>query len=95
MIGIIAKLKVKDGRGAEFKAQTARMSFVVERDEPGCVFYRSYTTDDPDRFVALELYEDQAAVDAHGAAPHTAAAVEEIGPMLDGDLDVIHMEQVW
>ncbi len=95
MIGLIVKLRVKQGQGTAFAEHTARMSHTVESQEPGNVFYRGYYTDDPDAFVALEAYEDQAAVDAHGASAHVAKAMETVGPMLDGDLEVVTLTQVW
>lgn len=95
MIGVIAKLKVKAGMGPAFAAQVARMSRTVETAEPGNVFYRGYHTEHPDRFVALEVYRDRAALDAHGKSPHVAAAMPEVGQMLDGDLSVEVLEQVW
>lgn len=95
MIGMIVKLKVKQGQGPAFAAQTARMSHTVETKEPGNIFYRAYRTDDPDAFVAMEVYKDAAAVEAHGASDHVAAAMGTVGPMLDGDLEVLTLTQVW
>jgi quinol monooxygenase YgiN len=41
------------------------------RAEPGCRAYRVHrSTSDPRRFFLYELYDDQAALDAHRAAPH-------------------------
>jgi len=95
MIGIIAKLKLKPGQGPAFEHHMARMTHRVESNEPGNLFYRGYRTDDPDGFVALEVYQDQAAVEAHRDSAHVAAAMPVVGPMLDGDLEVEMLEQVW
>jgi quinol monooxygenase YgiN len=39
--------------------------------EPGCRMYLAHrSTTDPSRFLLYEQYDDQAALDAHRAAPH-------------------------
>lgn len=41
------------------------------RAEPGCRMYLAHrSTSDPRRFFLYEQYDDQAALDAHRAAPH-------------------------
>jgi autoinducer 2-degrading protein len=41
------------------------------RAEPGCRMYLAHrSTTDPRRFFLYEQYDDQAALDAHRAAPH-------------------------
>ena len=88
MIGVIAKLRTKPDRAADFEAQTIEMAKTVAAKEPGCHFYNAYRTDDPNVFVALELYEDQAAYDAHGASDHVAEAMQTVPDMLEGGMDV-------
>jgi quinol monooxygenase YgiN len=95
MIGIVAKLRVKPDRAEEFAAQTVALTKVVAAKEPGCVFYDLYRTDDPAAFVALELYETQADVDAHGASDHVAETMKTVPDMLDGDMDVDILKQVY
>lgn len=95
MIGVIAKLRVKPGQGPAFQEQVAGMTVKVEGNEAGNLFYRGYHTDDPEAFVALEAYQDQAALEAHRTSDHVAAAMPVVGGMLDGDLEVDVVEQVW
>lgn len=95
MIGVIAKLRVKPGQGAAFQEQVAGMTTKVEGNEAGNHFYRGYRTEDPDAFVALEAYQDQAALEAHRTSDHVAAAMPVVGAMLEGDLEVDVVEQVW
>jgi quinol monooxygenase YgiN len=41
------------------------------RAEPGCRMYLAHrSTSDPTKFLLYEQYDDQAALDAHRAAPH-------------------------
>jgi len=56
MIGIIAKLRTKDGQAEAFAAQSAEMAMKVVAAEPENVFYNTYRDqNDPNVFVALEL----------------------------------------
>jgi quinol monooxygenase YgiN len=48
------------------------------REEPGCKMYVAHrSTTDPRRFFLYEQYSDQAALDAHRAAPHFEKYVKE------------------
>jgi quinol monooxygenase YgiN len=55
------------------------------RAEPGCRTYQVHRSkSDPRRFFLYELYDDQAAVDAHRASPHFAEyAAGALFPMLE------------
>ena len=89
MIGIIARLRTKPGQADAFAAQTSDMANTVASKEPENVFYNAYRDPaDENQFVALELYENQAAVDAHGASDHVAKSMETVPGMLEGDMDV-------
>ena len=89
MIGIIAKLRTKDGQADAFAAQTSAMAKTVAAAEPENVFYNVYRpTDDANLFIALELYENPAAMEAHGETAHVAKSMETVPGMLEGDMDV-------
>ncbi len=48
------------------------------RAEPGCRMYLAHRSPtDPRRFFLYEQYDDQAALDAHRAAPHFEQYVKE------------------
>ena len=43
----------------------------LSRQEPGCRFYQAYRDpEEPRVFHLFEIYDDEAAVAAHGASPH-------------------------
>jgi quinol monooxygenase YgiN len=45
----------------------------ASRQEPGCISYIPHRVEsDPDTILIYEQYRDQAALDAHRAAPHFA-----------------------
>ena len=83
MIGAIARLKVQDGKGAEFEAAFKTLAAKVHSDEPGNRVYQlCKSRTDANEYVVMEIYADQAAVDAHRASPHFQAAVPTLGPLL-------------
>jgi quinol monooxygenase YgiN len=57
----------------------------ASRAEPGCRFYQVHrSTTDPRRYFIYEMYDDQAALDAHRAAPHFAEyATGGLFPLLE------------
>jgi len=73
MISLTVNLQVVPGLVDEFLDainENARRSF---RDEPGChQFDVSQAVDDDHHFVFYERYTNEAALDAHRAAPHFA-----------------------
>ena len=72
MIGLIAKLKVQDGKGPEFEALFKPLAAKVNSDEePGALLYQlCKSRSDPNTYVVMELYRDQAAVDEHPKTAH-------------------------
>ena len=72
MIGLIAKLKVQEGKGPQFEAAFRPLAAKVTSDEePGNLLYRlCKSRQDPNVYVVMELYRDQAAVDEHAETKH-------------------------
>ena len=73
MIALVVSLHVKPGHLEPFLAaitENAKRSFT---DEPGCEYFDvTVDANDEHHFVFYELYKDEAALDAHRAAPHFA-----------------------
>ncbi|MFE7708088.1 putative quinol monooxygenase [Streptomyces sp. NPDC057486] len=71
MIALTVSLQVNPGCRDEFLAavkENAERSFV---DEPGCRYFDVVCDlSDDHHFVFHEIYDDEAAVEAHRAAPH-------------------------
>jgi quinol monooxygenase YgiN len=70
MICVAVTYVIKPGqeeRAVELFARLAERT----RTEPGCRMYLAHrSTSDPRRFFLYEQYDDEAALDAHRAAPH-------------------------
>jgi quinol monooxygenase YgiN len=61
--------------------------------EPGCLDYRFWiSTEDPSAILLLEQWADQAALDAHMAAPQLAEFAAALGPALDGGMEATKFE---
>lgn len=89
MIGIVATMRVFDGKGAEFEAVFGKLAAQVKANEPGCLFYQlTKSRKDPNVYKVLEGYKDQAAVDAHAGSEYFKAGFGEMRGLLDGRADI-------
>jgi quinol monooxygenase YgiN len=92
-VGIIATLKVQDGKQAEFEAAFSELASAVRANEPGNFLYsltlKRGTTNE---YVVMEQYADDAAVEAHGKSAHFLAAGPKLGACLAGRPELVHLD---
>jgi quinol monooxygenase YgiN len=89
MIGIVATLKIQDGKNAEFEAAFKEAMAAVRANEPGNLFYELVKSrTDPTAYKVLEGYTDEAAIAAHRESAHFKALGPKLGPCLAGRPDV-------
>jgi quinol monooxygenase YgiN len=70
MIVLKVDMLVKPGTEEKCK-ELIRMLQESSRQEPGCLMYVGHqSTENPRKFLFYEQYKDQAALDAHRAAPY-------------------------
>lgn len=82
-IGVIARVKIVSGKGAEFEAAFAEQAKAVRANEPANKLYQLVRSrEDPDAYVVMELYDDDAALEAHRAAPHMVANRPRMAPLI-------------
>jgi quinol monooxygenase YgiN len=94
-IGVIATLKVQEGKGGEFEAVFRDLAAKVRANEPGNQLYQVVKSrTDANTYVVMELYADQAALEAHGASDHFKAAGPKIGPTLGGRPDIQYLDTI-
>jgi quinol monooxygenase YgiN len=80
MIGIIATFVVKPEETATFEAAIADFVAKVKATEPGVLTYDCFKSrTDANTYQMLEIYADQAALDAHGATDHMKAVIPVLG----------------
>ena len=94
-IGVIATLKIQDGKEGEFEATFGELAKVVRANEPGNMLYRLFRSrKDKNSYIVMEIYEDEDALKAHGKSEHFRAAGPKIGAALAGPADIHYMDAV-
>jgi quinol monooxygenase YgiN len=79
MFGLCVRFTCKDEVSAEaYDRLVAETIEAIKTKEPGTIVYASHMVDgQPLQRIFYELYRDEAAFDAHGAAPHTRRYLAE------------------
>ena len=94
MLGTIATIKVKEGQGKEFEKVALELVRKVNENEKGCLLYQLYHGEEPNTYVFMERYADDAAVEAHRASDHYKTLGRAMGPFMDGKPALIRLKQV-
>lgn len=85
MIGVVAKLKVAEGKEAEFEAIAKDLMAKVKANEAGCLTYQLYKSNkDANSYIFMEEYSSSEALKAHGQTEYFQAAGPKLGPCLAG-----------
>ena len=82
-VGLIARLKVKPDKTAEFEAAFCQFQQTVRSSEPGVVYFglhRSQTG--AGCYSVMEQYRDEAALAAHRNTPHYLAIPATFGEFM-------------
>ncbi|MDO9461706.1 MAG: putative quinol monooxygenase [Alphaproteobacteria bacterium] len=88
-LGVIAKIKIQDGKNAEFEKVFADLAAAVRENEPGNNFYALHKSKtDPLLYVVLENYKDAAAFAAHREYPHFKEGGKKMGACMAGAPEV-------
>ena len=94
MLGVVATLKVKPGMEKEFEAVAKELVAKVNANEPGCKLYALHHGEQPQTYVFMERYADQAAVEAHRATDYFKALGRKMGEYMDGRAEIQRMREV-
>ena len=82
---LYAEFTVKPGNEARV-AEMMRELTVLVRQEPGNVIFAPYTEEaNPNRYFVFEVYEDEAAFEAHISAESGARFNAELAELIEGD----------
>lgn len=82
---LIASLPIAEGKMEEAVSALNRCASAVHQEEDGVLRYALHRDkSNPNRLVMIEVYEDQAALDAHGKTPHLQELMGALGGLLDG-----------
>ncbi len=93
MIGIVATIKIQEGKGSEFESIANQLVEKVNANEEGVEYYNLYKQDDT-TYVFLERYKDQAAFDFHQKTDYYRAAGAQLGAVLAGAPDIKVLQSV-
>lgn len=84
MLIVVGSARALPGRREEL-VTAAREVTTATRDDEGCRSYGFYADlTDENTILSLEVWRDQAALDAHMAHPHTQDFLARVGGLLDG-----------
>lgn len=88
MLIVIATLQGQPEKRELISTALAKAA-AASRGDAGCLSYAFHVDlEDPDRFVSVETWEDQASLDAHFQAPHLAELFGVLGDALAGPPDI-------
>lgn len=94
-IGVVATIKIKEGTNAAFEAVANELMAAVRANEPGNKVYQfCKSKSDPTTYVVMEIYADQAALEAHGKSDHFRTIGPKMGPSMAGRADVQYFDTV-
>lgn len=92
-LAAIATFTPAPANAERFTAAFGEIAAAV-RQEPGnrfCQLFRS--RDQPGQFIAIEIYDDDAALAAHAATPHAQSAAHRLMPLLEAAPSVLFCDQ--
>jgi quinol monooxygenase YgiN len=95
MIGVLAVIRVKAGCEAEFEAVFRTLTAGVKANEPANHLYQlTRSRSDPRTYTVLELYADDAALEAHRASEHYKAGGGRIRELAEAPPEVEVLDAV-
>jgi quinol monooxygenase YgiN len=94
MVGVIAKLKIKEGKMDEALKMFKELMEEVKKEE-GTIYYTlNKDMADPNMIIVVERYKDMAAFQTHTGTPHFSAFSKRVGGLLEGGLEMALLEEV-
>lgn len=94
-IGVIAVLKIQEGKGAEFEAFFGDLAKQVRANEPGNLTYQlTRSRTEPNTYRFLEVYKDQEALTHHGGTDYFKAAGPKFAAVLGGRPEIEYLDGV-
>jgi autoinducer 2-degrading protein len=96
MLAIFVKVRIKPEQRQRFLEAIEVDARGSEGDEPGCLrFNVLQDAKDPNLYYFYEVYKDEAALEAHRAAPHYAVWRAAAADVLDGPAEPIRCQPVF
>jgi len=84
-VSVVAKLTIKADKADEFPAAWDALLEHIDANEPGTEHYMLHrSSTEPNVFFVTEVYEDQAALDAHMGSEPFGAFGASLGDFVEG-----------
>jgi quinol monooxygenase YgiN len=94
-VGVLATIKIKPETNQAFETVAREMMTAVRANEPGNKVYQfCKSRTDPTTYVVMEIYADQAALEAHGKSEHFRSIGPKMGPSMAGRPEVQYFDAV-
>lgn len=94
-IGLVVTIKIKEGTNAAFEAVVKELMAAVRANEPGNLLYQfCKSRTDASTYIVMEIYADQAALEAHGKTDHFRTIGAKMGPSMAGRPEVQYLDTV-
>ena len=95
MIGVVAKIVAKEGQEAVVEEGFRTAMAAVKANEPGNHLYQLVKSrTEPRVYKVMELYADQAALEAHGQSEHYKALGRALREAVEGRPEVELLDTV-
>ena len=94
-IGVVATLRIQDGKTGEFETFFTELAKQVRANEPGNIAYQlTKSRTEANTYKVLELYKDQDALTHHGGTDYFKAAGPKFGGVLAGRPEIEYLDGV-
>ena len=95
MIGVIATLRVQDGKTAEFEKVFSDLAAKVKANEAGCILYQlTKSRTEENTYKVMEVYASEDALKEHGQSEYFRAAGPALGAVLAGRPEIEYLDSV-
>jgi quinol monooxygenase YgiN len=95
MLGIVATIKVQDGKGADFETVFGKLAAKVRANEPGNLLYQlTRSRTEANTYKVLELYKDEEALAHHRGTDHFREIGPQMGPFMAGRPEIELLDAV-
>lgn len=86
-IGVVGRLTAKAGKEEELAEILRQLSPLIRAHEPGMILHAIFRSPaKPREFVIVEVFRDQAAVDAHSKTDHFATVRPRVAALIEGEI---------
>jgi len=94
MIGVIARLPVKEGKMDQALEAVKEVMKDVAGEEGTLLYTVNKDSSEPNTLVIMERYKDKASLDAHSGSPHFKAFAKKLPDVLAGKPEIKVLEEI-